>query len=183
MRHEVLIAGRGGQGILLLGHVLGLAAAKYANLYVTGTESYGAETRGGDSRADIILCDEAEELDYVKVRHADIALFMYAEQLRRYSHLVNNRAIVFVDSSFIAREDVEEVKGNRQWLVNHKPYTNIAREELGTHRVANMVALGHLIGVTKVVPPEAIENAIRELVRPKWIELDIKAFRLGLSLR
>lgn len=183
MRREVLIAGRGGQGILLLGHVLGLAAAKYANLYVTGTESYGAETRGGDSRADIILCEDAEELDYVKVRHADIALFMYVEQLRRYSHLVNDRALVFIDSSFITREDVEEVKGGRRWLVNYKPYTDIAREELGTHRVANMVALGHLIGVTKVVPPEAVEKAIKELVRPKWVELDIKAFRLGLSLR
>jgi len=183
VRREILIAGRGGQGILLLGHVLGLAAAKYANLYVTGTESYGAETRGGDSRADIILCDEAEELDYVKVRRADIALFMYTEQLRRYSYLVGEQATVFVDSSFITREDVEEVRNGREWLINYKPYTNIARDELGTHRVANMVALGHMIGVTQVVPPDAIENAIKELVRPKWVELDIKAFRLGLSLK
>ncbi len=183
MRHEILIAGRGGQGILLLGHVLGLAAAKYANLYVTGTESYGAETRGGDSRADIILCDDAEELDYVKVRRADIALFMYVEQLRRYTHLVNDRAKVFVDSSFIPEDDVKAVKGTREWLVYLKPYTNIAREELGTHRVANMVALGHVVGVTNVVPAEAVVNAIKELVRPKWVELDIKAFKLGLSLK
>jgi len=183
VRREVLIAGRGGQGILLLGHVLGLAAAKYANLYVTGTESYGAETRGGDSRADIILCEEAEELDYVKVRNADIALFMYVEQLRRYSYLVRNQATVFVDSSFITVKDVEGAMNGKQWFVHHEPYTDIAREKLGTHRVANMVALGHLIGVTKVVPVEAVENAIKELVRPKWVELDIKAFRLGLSLR
>jgi len=183
MRREILIAGRGGQGILLLGHVLGLAAAKYANLYVTGTESYGAETRGGDSRADIILCDEAEELDYMKVRRADIALFMYTEQLMRYSQLVSDNAVVFVDSSFITEEDVKEAKGTRKWLVNPKPYTDLAREKLGTHRVANMVALGHVISVTQVVPIEAVENAIKELVRPKWVELDIKAFRLGLDLK
>ena len=182
MRTEVLIAGRGGQGILLLGHILGLAVAKYGGIYATGTESYSAETRGGDSRADVILCTEAGELDYMKVRRASVALFMYVDQLRKYSSLVGDGAKVFVDSTFISEEDVRKASAGRSWEVRMKPYTDIARRELGTHRVANMVALGHLISVTKVVRPEAVEAAIKELVKKEWVDLDIKAFRIGLRL-
>ncbi len=182
MRREILIAGRGGQGILLLGHVLGLAAAKYSGLYTTGTESYSAETRGGDSRADLIICTSPEELDYMKVRKAEIALFMYPEQLRKYASLLKDDAQVFADSTFISKEDIDRVKGSRSWRVESAPYTEIARERLGTHRVANMVALGHLIKLTKLVPPEAIESAIKEVVNRKWVEIDIKAFRAGLEI-
>ncbi len=182
MRTEILIAGRGGQGILLLGHVLGLAAAKYGGMYATGTESYSAETRGGDSRADIILCTEAGELDYMKVRRASIALFMYVDQLRKYSRLVGDGAKVFVDSTFTSEDDVRRASAGRSWEVRMKPYTDIARRELGTHRVANMVALGHVISVTGVVRPDAVESAIRELVRREWVDLDVNAFKIGLGL-
>ncbi|OYT45286.1 MAG: 2-oxoglutarate oxidoreductase, partial [Desulfurococcales archaeon ex4484_42] len=40
MRHDLLIAGRGGQGILVLGYVLGLALVKYEGMYVVEMESY-----------------------------------------------------------------------------------------------------------------------------------------------
>ncbi|MEM1775116.1 MAG: 2-oxoacid:acceptor oxidoreductase family protein, partial [Desulfurococcaceae archaeon] len=60
MKYEILIVGRGGQGVLLFGRVLGLAASKYANLYAVVTESYAAETRGGESRSDVIIANSME---------------------------------------------------------------------------------------------------------------------------
>lgn len=176
MRKEILVAGRGGQGILLLGHVIGLSAAKYAGLYVTGTESYSAETRGGDSKVDLIIADRAEELDYIKVRQANIAIFMYPTQLSKYSSLVDKGAKVFVDSTYV--KEIPKV----EWEVFSAPYTEMAEKKLGTHRVANMVALGHVIYVTKLMEPEAIINGMKEVVRKKWLDIDIKAFREGLSL-
>ena len=176
MRKEIIIAGRGGQGILLLGHVIGVAAAKFSDYYVTGTESYSAETRGGDSKAEIIIADSAEELGYVKVRRADIAVFMYNEQLVKYSNLVRPNALVFTDSTFIT-----EV-GRRDWVIKSAPYTRIAESELGTPRVANMVALGHLIGATKLLSTEAVEKAIAYAVKKSWVEINRKAFRRGLKI-
>ncbi len=176
MRKELLAAGRGGQGILLLGHVIGLAAAKYADLYVTGTESYDAETRGGDSKIDLIIADRPDELDYFKVRRADIALFMYPEQMLKYKDLVRGYATVFIDTSFCPEPSVSS------WNVIAAPYTDIAEKDLGTHVVANMVALGHLVKKTNILPVEAVTKSIGEVVRKRWVSIDIKGFKRGLSL-
>ncbi len=176
MRKEFLAAGRGGQGILILGHVLGLAAAKYTGLYVTGTESYDAETRGGDSRVDLIFTDSQDELDYFKVRSADIALFMYSDQLLKYRRLVGNEAIVFIDSSF----HIPELRSS--WQVYRVPYTDMAEEKLGTHVVANMIALGHIIRKTGLIDREAVISSIKEVVRKRWVSVDLKAFELGMEL-
>ncbi|MEM2021112.1 MAG: 2-oxoacid:acceptor oxidoreductase family protein, partial [Zestosphaera sp.] len=71
VRHEILMIGRGGQGVLLLGRILGLAASKYSDLYVTGSETYASETRGGESRVDLIIADNPEDIDYIRVRRAN----------------------------------------------------------------------------------------------------------------
>jgi len=176
VRAEFLAAGRGGQGILLLGHIMGYAAAKFTNLYVTGTESYDAETRGGDSKIDLIFASSPEELDYFKVRHADIALFMYSEQLKKYHMLVRPGAKVFIDSTFI------HSGFDKDWKVASVPYTRIAEEKLGTHVVANIVALGHIIGNTHIIPEKAVIKSIQEVVRKRWISIDLKAFEEGISL-
>ncbi|MEM4532793.1 MAG: 2-oxoacid:acceptor oxidoreductase family protein, partial [Desulfurococcaceae archaeon] len=76
MKYELLIIGRGGQGILLMGRVLGTAISKYTNLYVTSTESYGAETRGTESRVEMIISDDPGEIDYIATRKPNILLVM-----------------------------------------------------------------------------------------------------------
>ncbi|MCX8185018.1 MAG: 2-oxoacid:acceptor oxidoreductase family protein [Sulfolobales archaeon] len=174
MRVEVLIAGRGGQGILLLGHILGAAIAKYTDLHVLGSEIYAAETRGGDSRVDLVVADREEEADFIKVAKADIALFMHQLQLDAYRDLVRDGATVFLDKSNITNIP------QRNWRIYLEPYTDIAEREIGSSRVANIVALGHLVKITSIVTPEAIEKVIEEIVSREWIDLNIKAFRYFL---
>lgn len=175
MRTEILIAGRGGQGILLLGHILGRAIAKHTNLYILGSEVYAAETRGGDSRVDLVVADKEEEADYIKVMKADIAIFMHQLQLDAYKDLVREGATVFID-----RSNATNIP-QKGWNVYLEPYTDIAEKEVGNIRVANMVALGHLVKVTSIVPPEAVEDTIREVVAKEWVDINIKAFRYYLS--
>ncbi|MEM1651590.1 MAG: 2-oxoacid:acceptor oxidoreductase family protein [Sulfolobales archaeon] len=171
MRLEILIAGRGGQGILLLGHILGRAIAKYTNLHILGSEIYAAETRGGDSRVDLVVADREEDADFIKVMRADIALFMHQLQLDAYKDLVRDGAVVFLDKS-----NVSSVP-QRNWRIYLEPYTDIAEKEIGTSRVANLVALGHIVKVTSIVPPGAIEDVIKEVVSKEWVDINIKAFR------
>ena len=175
MRMEILIAGRGGQGILLLGQILGKAIAKYTDLYVLGSETYAAETRGGDSRVDLVVADREEEADFVRVTGADVAIFMHQFQLDAYRNLVRDGATVFVDRSNVA--EVPAVN----WRVYAEPYTDIAEREIGSSRVANMVALGHMVRVTSIVRPEAVESVIRETVPREWVDLNVRAFRFFLS--
>ncbi|MEM1773082.1 MAG: 2-oxoacid:acceptor oxidoreductase family protein, partial [Desulfurococcaceae archaeon] len=88
MKYEILIVGRGGQGVLLLGRILGLAASKYANLYAVVTESYAAETRGGESRSDVIIASSMEEAPYVKVVKPDMVVFMYPYRIETYKSIL-----------------------------------------------------------------------------------------------
>jgi 2-oxoglutarate ferredoxin oxidoreductase subunit gamma len=175
LRVEILIAGRGGQGILLAGHIIGKSIATYTNLYVLGSETYGAETRGGDTRTDLIVADEEEEADFVKVMEADIALVMNQTQLNSYGSLIKDGALVFLDKS-----NVYSIP-QRSWRVFLEPYTDIAEKEYGTTRVANMVALGHLVKQTSLISAEAVEKVIRETVSKDWVDVNIRAFRHFLS--
>lgn len=177
MKYEILIAGRGGQGVLVIGRVLGIAVSKYSNLYVTCSESYVAETRGGDSRADLIISDKEEELDFIKVRRADIALFLHPTQLTKFANLLSSNTVVYVDETYLSGE-----LGRAYRKVYRVPYSKLASEVLGNIRVANMVALGHLIATSKILRPEAVEMAIEEAIDSKWVEINKNAFRLGLNL-
>jgi len=177
LKHEILIIGRGGQGILLLGRVLGLAAAKYSDLYVASTESYGAETRGSESRAELIVADNRDEIDYIKVRKATILLIMYPFNIEKYVNNISDNAKVFLNKTHVT-----SFAAKPGWVIYGAPYPEIAERETGTSRTANMVALGHVVAKTGLVKPQAIEDALRELVRGEWVELNIKAFQAGYKL-
>ena len=59
------MAGFGGQGIVLLGNIIGKAASIYNNCYAALTQSYGPESRGGSCRAELIISDQAIEYPYI----------------------------------------------------------------------------------------------------------------------
>ncbi len=175
-RLEIMIAGRGGQGILLAGYLLGLTLIKHG-YYVVQSESYSAETRGGDSRSELIVLREPGEADYMRVRRADIAVFMYGEQLRKYSDRVGERALVVVDSTFIKPEDLKQ-----GWRVVAIPFTSIAEEHAGTIRVANIVMLGALARITGLYTLDELKETIRRNVKPGWVELNLNAAELGYKM-
>ena len=54
-KSEIRLAGFGGQGIVLAGHILGKAASLYEKLNAVFTQSYGPEARGGACSADVII--------------------------------------------------------------------------------------------------------------------------------
>jgi len=176
VKWEVLVVGRGGQGILLLGRVIGLATTKYANYYAALTESYASETRGGESRVDIIISTTPEEAKHVRVESADIAVFMYPFNINKYKSLLNKNTLVIVDSEYV---DVDLFRDYR--LVAHK-FSEIAEKNIGTRRVANMVILGKLLREIELLKVEHVKLALKELVPLNWLEQNIKAVELGYNL-
>ncbi len=113
----------------------------------------------------------------MKVRNANIALFLHQDQLMRFNSLVRNDAKVFIDESF-----VKEVPKDCRWAVFKAPYKELAEQGFKTIRVSNMIALGHLVGTLRVVAKESIEKAIDEVVEDLWREVNKAAFNLGLRI-
>ncbi len=171
-RYELRLSGLGGQGLILAGRLLAQAAVFYDNKYATQTQSYGPESRGGDSRSDVVISDEP--IDYPHVVKADLLLAMSQMACDRNFYHLKREGILIVDE-----EMVQHVPTNRAYVL---PITRTARQELGRAVVANVLALGIVVGLSGVVSPQAITKAVLAGV-PRGTEgLNRKALELGLQL-
>ena len=177
MRKEVLFSGFGGQGVILASVILGRAAAVYENLYAVQTQSYGPESRGGASRAEVVISDEP--IDYPKTIHPDYAVFFSQEAYSKYLRTVKEGATVIVEKDLVPHRDLEfEKKLN----VIALPLTEIAEETTGLSLTMNILTLGILVGVTGIVSREAIEKAVRDAVPRGTEEINVKALKKGFEI-
>lgn len=169
---EIRIGGVGGQGIVTAGRLLGIAAALYDGKEAVCTQSYGPEARGGASRSDIIISDTP--VDYPYVLKADVLAVLFQEAYVRFHTRVKPGALLIYDSGLV---QPSEQGANVFGL----PATKMA-DDLGSRLVTNIVILGYLVGKTGVVSRESLEQAIRENVREKHIDLDLRALDAGMKL-
>ncbi|MEM1563941.1 MAG: 2-oxoacid:acceptor oxidoreductase family protein [Candidatus Bathyarchaeia archaeon] len=169
---EIILGGHGGQGVVLAGQILGKAAA-FEGMNVVQTQSYGAEARGSLAKSEVIISDT--RIGFPAVRRCDVLVAMNRESLEKYLPLLKDDGTLIVDSSV---EKIPEVKAKTFKV----PAVETARKTFGESLFANMVILGALIKITKVVSVESAERSIRESVSEKTLETNLNAFRKGLQL-
>jgi 2-oxoglutarate ferredoxin oxidoreductase subunit gamma len=177
MRKEVLFSGFGGQGVILASVILGRAAAVYEGLYAVQTQSYGPESRGGASRAEVVISDEP--IDYPKVIQPDYAIFFSQEAYTKFLHTVKEGATVIVEKDLVPHRDFEFEKGLR---VIALPLTEIAEETTGLSLTMNILTLGILVGVTGIVRKESIEKAVKDAVPHGTEEINLRALKKGFEI-
>jgi 2-oxoglutarate ferredoxin oxidoreductase subunit gamma len=173
-RYEIRLSGAGGQGLILIGKILAEAAAIYDDKNATQSQSYGPEARGGASRSEVIISDG--DIDYPKATNIDLLLAMTQEAIDKYASEVKDGGIIITDSNYVKR--LPEGK----FRVYAFPITEIAEEKIGRKIVANIIALGAIERLSRVVSPEAIINAIRARVPKGTEETNITAFKYGQEL-
>lgn len=173
-RYEIRFSGSGGQGIILISKIVAEAAAVYADLNATQTQSYGPEARGGSSRADVIISDE--EIDYPRADHLDLLLALTQQACDQYSPNLKQDGKLIVDSKLVS------TMPNGKFRSFQLPITETAEKSLNNSIVANIVALGAVIALAEILKPEDVESAIASRVPRGTEELNIKAFRTGMEL-
>ncbi len=157
MIHELLSAGFGGQGVLLLGQLIAYAGLKEEK-NVSWLPSYGPEMRGGTANCSVVV--STEEVGSPVVTKPDILVVMNRPSFEKYVDTVVPGGKMFVNSSLI------DLKTDRTDIdVYYIPAKQIA-DELGNLRVANMVMLGAVIEQTGIVKRE---TAI-ECLKASWGE-------------
>ncbi len=172
-RYEMRFSGTGGQGMILAGIIMAEAASIYEDRNASQSQSYGPESRGGASRSEVIISDE--EIDYPKATSIDAMLAMTQEACNKYFKDVKKGGILLIDS-----DEVKDVpKGD--FKVYSAPITNIARNELGKTIVANIISLGIITELTKIVSHEAIEKAVLSRVPAAFLDLNKKALQIGFE--
>jgi len=173
-RYEIRLSGEGGQGIVLAGVILAEAAAIYDGKNATQTQVYGPESRGGASKAEVIISDE--EIDYPKAMSVDLLLALTQAAADKYGREVRPSGIVILDSSKVVTPPCGS------FAVHLLPIIETAKEAVGKAMVANIVSLGAIVGLSKVVSRQSIERAILARVPKGTEELNRRALEAGFAL-
>lgn len=171
---QIRFAGLGGQGIILMGEILGEAAA-LDKKYVAQTSSYGAEARGSACRADVVISDSW--IDYPEVTEADILVCMWQGAYDLNIGKVNpDNGLIFYDAQL--------VKPSQESKLKHiaVPATEKALSQLGNRMVANMLLLGAVVKIKNLVSREALEKALQHRIFASILELNKKALELGFEI-
>jgi 2-oxoglutarate ferredoxin oxidoreductase subunit gamma len=172
-RTEIRIGGSGGQGIVLAALILGEAAVLDGKR-VLQTQAYGAEARGSLAKSEIIISDE--KIGFPAVRKPDILVAMNQVALDRLLKDLKEAGTLIIDTSNVTA--VPQTKAQ----VYKIPITETTKKTFGEDLFANMLMLGALVKVTKIVTVQSVEKAIKENVPKKTVETNIKAFKRGLEL-
>ncbi len=172
-KKDIRLSGSGGQGLILAGIVLARASVE-EGLNVTQTQSYGPESRGGYSKADVVVSND--EINFPEATNLDILLSLTQEACDKYVFDLKNEGVLIADSTFV--KNISVINNNTYEV----PFTQIAQEEIGNEVVTNILSLAFLVKITKVVTEKSLETAIRNSVKPAFVELNIKAMKLGFKL-
>lgn len=170
---EVVLAGAGGQGLLLAGTLLGEAACLYEGRNAATTQSYGVATRGGFSRAEVVISNA--EIAYPLVRRPDVVVALTQGAYDRYCSTLGPGALLIFDD--------EAVHGGRS-AATEKPCPIVGTAyRLNAPGNANMVALGVLSRLTKVVSLASLLAAAEARFSPiKGRGAKLQAIRAGYDL-
>ncbi len=176
MQVELVFAGFGGQGVMLMGKLLAYAGMKEGR-QVCWMPSYGPEMRGGTANCTVVVSDS--RIGSPIVADPAILVAMNLPSLDKFEPTVKKDGLILVNSSLIerkvGRDDCREL---------YVPANAIAIE-CGSPRSANMVMLGALLGAERIVDPELVEALIREQFagkKPEVARINVEAFRRGLEL-
>jgi 2-oxoglutarate ferredoxin oxidoreductase subunit gamma len=175
--YGVLIAGFGGQGVVLAGKLLATAGLAEGR-QVVWAPSYGPEMRGGAVHCTIII--SPRRIGSPEILLADVVVIMDRNSLAKFAGRTKPGGLLVLNSSLIP--EGPETDGCQVLRV---PANEIA-EEMGDLRIANVILLGALLVRRAVVSPASLEDAISTVgeeagSKPAVIELNIKALARGMA--
>lgn len=185
MKNDIILSGVGGQGILSIATIIGMAAVG-RNLFLKQSEVHGMSQRGGDVQSHLRISDKEISSDLIPYGKAELIISVEPmESLRYLPWLSPDGWLVTNSEPFINIPDyppVGDILKEIRKIKNHRiiDADTIARE-IGSSRSGNMVILGAASPFIDI-PFENIENAVRNLFGRKGdaiVGINIKALRAG----
>lgn len=175
MQKDVMFAGFGGQGILLMGKILALAAMDEGQ-EVTWVPSYGAEMRGGTANCNVVVNDRP--IGSPIIRNPMHLVVMNRPSLEKYAPLLKPKGTLLINSSLVSgrtdRDDVDTL---------NVPANDIAME-LGSIKSANIVALAAFVARSQFVDFELLRKCVKyEFSKnDELIDLNMEALERGKQI-
>ena len=185
MTTDIVLAGVGGQGILSIANVIGIAALEN-DLNLKQAEVHGMSQRGGDVQSNLRISDKPIASDLIPLGGADLIVSLEPMEALRYLPYLNNQGWLVTNTNpfvnIVNYPSVKEVMQELEQIENLIAFDmDKMAKDLGSPRSSNMVLLGACSPFLKL-PSELIEDGIRKFFAAKGdkiIDLNIKSFQAG----
>ena len=173
-RCRMVFSGSGGQGIVTTAIILAEAAVLYDNLNAVQSQSYGAEPRGGATRADVIISEST--IHYPKVIQPNVLVSLTQEAYSKYYPIIRPGGLLISDSHFVK---IERKVDARQ---KEMPIYQTVMDKIGKPIVFNICMLGVLISITEVVRAESVMKVLEKRIPSDFLDMNRRAMELGMGL-
>lgn len=158
--------------MVFAGTVLAEATGVEDGKSVCQTQSYGPEARGGASRSDLVV--SSGDIYYPKPLKLDLLLALTQEACDAYFAALKEDGVLIVDSGLVTQLPDHQVHAF--------PFTQIARDEVGTIMVANVIALGAIVALTKVASKKGLLEAVKRRAPKGTEDRNLRAAEIGFEL-
>jgi len=169
---EIRLAGSGGQGLITGMHILFRALA-IEGKRAAQSQSYEPTSRGGFCYSDLVVSDDSG--DYPLATRLDMVAALSQVGLDRSLSLIKPGALLVVDERLVPEPP-------KTGFDLHVLPIAARAVETGSPRIANVVALGALAHLGRLVTEEVLEEAVRLETPPKFADLNLAAVRAGWGL-
>ena len=170
---EILIAGFGGQGIILSGYIIGKAAAIFDNRFSTLIQSFGPEARGSSCSAQLLISDN--QILYPYLVQPEISIILSKDAFEKFGGELKTGGTMLIEKDLVKPEKV-----SKDINVYAVPATRLA-EEMGRKIVMNIITVGFFCATTGITSYEATKKAVETSVPPGTEEINLKAFDAGYN--
>ncbi|MBW1675861.1 MAG: 2-oxoacid:acceptor oxidoreductase family protein [Deltaproteobacteria bacterium] len=171
---QIRFCGFGGQGVVLAGTILGYAAIKDGK-WVSGSNSYGAQARGGSARSEVVISDDP--IKFPHVIESDILVALSQSAYDIYIKNVARKGALAIYDDLLVKPS--HLRGVQQIGV---PATNTAIHQLESKQATNMVMLGASVAITRIVNRQALISSTIENVAERFRGVNVKALEVGFKL-
>ena len=173
MTEQIILAGFGGQGMLLAGQIIAYAGMNEGK-NVSWLPSYGPEMRGGTANCSVVVSDD--EVGSPVVVEADCVIVMNRPSLEKYEDVLKPGGLLILNSDLI------EIEPKRTDIKVVKVAANSIAEQAGSIKAANMVILGAYNECKKVVQNKTIIECLANIMgekKAKLIPMNEHALEMG----
>jgi 2-oxoglutarate ferredoxin oxidoreductase subunit gamma len=172
--YDIIVAGFGGQGVMVIGNLLAYAAMEEGR-HVTYLPTYGVEMRGGTANCTVVI--SSAEIGSPLVGRPHAAIVMNLPSLIKYEPRICPKGFLLINTSLIdlndtSRKDIE---------ILSVPVNEISIQH-GNPKMANMIALGAFAEKTRLVKMESLFQSLGKVLDERYHSLipsNIEAIQIG----
>ncbi len=172
---ELIAAGFGGQGVMMLGQLVAYAGIMDGH-NVTWIPSYGPEMRGGTANCSTVV--SAEPVGSPVISKCDVTVILNQPSLEKFEHSTRAGGVLIYDCDLVKYENPRtDVR------VIGIPARKLATEA-GSDKTANIVLLGAVVEASGIISKEAAFHVVEEKLgkkKPQFLGMNLKALELGMN--